>query len=199
MLNTFFWGGVTGCVGSCIGSPLLLVKTQMQSYTSSHIAVGHQRKHTSVIGAFRKIYCKHGIYGLYRGIGGNVPRAFIGSGIQLGTFGPIKELLLKNNIGRNSDGLNAFVAGVVSGSTTTVVVTPIDILQTRLYNQPLDQKGRGVFYSGMTDCCVKIVRTEGFSALFKGLGPNFIRMTPHSTLVMFLFDRFKVWTKIDKI
>lgn len=191
VLLSYFWGGLGGCVGSCAGSPFFLVKTQLQSYTPTNIAVGYQRSHDGMIHAFRKIYSARGIRGLYRGVVGNIPRAALGSGAQLATFGPTKEFIQRNGWAFDSSAANSFLCGLIAGSTMSVAITPPDLILTRLYNQPLNDQGKGLYYSGVTDCLWKILKTEGPAGLYKGFWPNYLRIAPHSTLVLTFYDQMK--------
>lgn len=72
-----------------------------------------------------------------------------------------------------------------------IAITPPDIILTRLYNQPLDDAGKGKYYKGAYDCFCKIVKIEGLSGLYKGFWPNYLRMAPHSTLVLLFYDEAK--------
>lgn len=72
-----------------------------------------------------------------------------------------------------------------------ITITPPDVILTRLYNQPLDDAGKGKYYSGVVDCLIKIVKTEGPSALYKGFWPSYLRVAPHSTLVLVFYDEVK--------
>lgn len=187
----YFWGGLSGSMGSCLGSPFFLVKTHMQSYADVKVAVGFQRRHAGMISAFKKIYSVRGFRGLYRGVIGNIPRAALGSGAQLATFEPLKDYMKRNQLNFTNATLNTFVCSTIAGSTMAVAITPPDVILTRLYNQPLDDHGRGKFYSGVYDCLVKIVKTEGASALYKGFWPSYLRVAPHSTLVLLFYDESK--------
>lgn len=51
----------SGAAGAFLGSPLFLIKTQLQSQAAHSIAVGHQHHHTGAIAAIRKIYGEHGV------------------------------------------------------------------------------------------------------------------------------------------
>lgn len=187
----YFWGGLSGCVGSCAGSPFFLVKTQMQSYAKENIAVGFQRKHDGMMQALSKIYAARGIRGLYRGVIGNIPRAALGSGAQLATFGPVKDFVKRNNLSLENPTANSFACAFVAGSAMSVAITPPDIILTRLYNQPLDDHGKGKYYSGVIDCFWKVLKVEGVAGLYKGFWPNYLRMAPHSTLVLLFYDEMK--------
>lgn len=190
---SFFWGGLSGSIGACAGSPFFLVKTQMQSYTKTDIAVGFQRRHEGMMHAFRKIYGIRGIRGLYRGVIGNIPRAVLGSGAQLATFEPTKELLRRHQLELTNRTANSFMCALIAGTTMSIAITPPDIILTRLYNQPLDDAGKGKFYNGVIDCFWKICKTEGVWAMYKGFWPNYLRMAPHSTLVLLLYDEAKTY------
>lgn len=178
-------------MGSCLGSPFFLVKTHMQSYADTKVAVGFQRKHEGMMSAFRKIYAVRGIRGLYRGVIGNIPRAALGSGAQLATFEPLKDYMRRNNLSFTNPTLNSFVCSTIAGTAMAITITPPDVILTRLYNQPLDDAGKGKYYSGVTDCLVKIIKTEGPSALYKGFWPSYLRVAPHSTLVLVFYDEAK--------
>lgn len=196
--NMIFWrsyllGGITGSMGSCLGSPFFLVKTHMQSYSPTDVAVGFQRNHHGMMDAFRKIYTARGIRGLYRGVVGNIPRAALGSGAQLATFGPLREYLRRNNMSTHNPFLDTFICSAIAGSTMSVAITPPDVILTRLYNQPLDDHGKGKYYKGFFDCLMKVVKIEGFQALYKGFWPNYLRVAPHSTFVLLFYDYSKFW------
>lgn len=193
----YFFGGISGSMGSCLGSPFFLVKTHMQSYADIKVAVGFQRKHDGVISAFRKIYAVRGIRGLYRGVIGNIPRAFLGSGAQLATFDPLKQYLAANNLSLSNPTLNSFFCSAIAGSVMAVAIAPPDVILTRLYNQPLDDAGKGKFYSGVYDCLVKMIKTEGVTSLYKGFWPCYLRIAPHSTLLLLFYDEMKMWR--DKV
>lgn len=145
-----------------------------------------------MIHAFKKIYEARGIRGLYRGVIGNIPRAALGSGAQLASFSPTKDLMLRSGYCFESSALNSFVCGLIAGSFMSVFITPPDIILTRLYNQPLNDQGKGIYYTGVADCLRKIIKTEGLRGLYKGFWPNYFRIAPHSTLVLLFYDEAKV-------
>lgn len=182
-----FWGAFGGVFGALISSPFFLVKTQLQSQAVQKIAVGYQHKHTGMLNALSDIYKKNGILGLWRGAQSTIPRAALGSGAQIATFGQCKEFLKMNDIIVQPT-LNSFAAGAIAGSVMSLAITPPDVIATRLYNQGVDDKGKGIYYKGIVDCFLKILRTEGIYGLYKGFWPNYLRIAPHSTLVLLFFD-----------
>lgn len=93
-----FWGAACGVVGSAVGCPLYMVKTQIQAQSHGKFAVGFQHGHTGMIDALISTYRQGGIRGLWRGFEGIVPRTAVGSAIQMTTFSKCKEFLSKYEV-----------------------------------------------------------------------------------------------------
>ncbi|KAJ8725918.1 hypothetical protein PYW08_004101 [Mythimna loreyi] len=81
----------------------------------------------------------------------------------------------------------SFVASIVCGLIVVVMESPMDVVNTRLYNQGSAATG-AVLYTGIFDCLTKIYRTEGIHGLYKGLGPLYLRIAPHTTLSLVIWD-----------
>lgn len=50
---------------------------------------------------------------------------------------------------------------------------------------------QGRLYRGLADCLVKTWRLEGPLALYKGLGPAYLRLGPHTILSMLFWDELR--------
>ena len=71
---------------------------------------------------------------------------------------------------------------------------PVDVVTTRIYNQPVDATSRkGRTYSGIVDAVRKISRTEGLPGFYKGSSASLLRQAPHTVLTL-LF-----WQEIRKV
>lgn len=138
--------------------------------------------------ALKQIYNKRGIFGLWRGSMSAIPRATIGSGAQIATFGKTKYLLKEYDIVTQPT-LSSFCSALIAGSIMSVAITPPDVISTRLYNQGWDERSR---YNGWLDCLLKIFRSEGIYGLYKGFWANYLRIAPHSTLVLLFFDELLI-------
>lgn len=55
----------------------------------------------------------------------------------------------------------------------------------------VDAKGRGLLYSGLIDCFIKIGKSEGFFGFYKGIGANYMRLAPHGALCLLFWDYLK--------
>ncbi|XP_061607018.1 solute carrier family 25 member 35 [Phyllopteryx taeniolatus] len=184
-------GAAAGVAGAVMGSPVYLVKTHLQSQSSASIAVGHQHKHQGMSQALAAIYKEHGIRGLWRGASAAIPRVSVGSASQLSTFSSAKELVLDLQVFAKDSWLVALSAGMISSVAVVLAMTPFDVVSTRLYNQPVDQRGKGLLYKGFTDCFSKTLKREGLTGLYKGLGASYFRIGPHTILSLFFWDELR--------
>lgn len=82
---------------------------------------------------------------------------------------------------------------MVSGFFTVVCMTPFDVVATRLFNQGLDNKGKGLLYNNIFDCFAKTIKAEGLRGLYKGFVPNYWRAAPHTILNLTFWETFKRW------
>ncbi|MEQ2244075.1 hypothetical protein ILYODFUR_013408 [Ilyodon furcidens] len=190
-VKTIIAGAAAGVVGAVMGSPVYLVKTHLQSQSTSSIAVGHQYKHQGMIHALRIIYRQHGILGLWRGSSAAIPRVSVGSATQLSTFSSSKELIIDLQVFPQDSWLVALSAGMMSSVVVVLAMTPFDVVSTRLYNQPVNHLGKGQLYNGFTDCFSKTLKKEGLTGLYKGLGASYFRLGPHTILSLFFWDELR--------
>ncbi|RUS85577.1 hypothetical protein EGW08_006660, partial [Elysia chlorotica] len=184
-------GAFAGCVGSVVGSPLYLVKTQLQARANEAIAVGHQHPHESMSHGLKTIFQEHGPLGLWRGLNGAIARVTVGSAAQLSTFSTAKNLIEDTKIFQPNSVMTTLGASMVGGVAVTLFMTPFDVVSTRLYNQPVSSVGEGKHYAGLIDCFWKIFRAEGLWGFYKGWGPMYLRIGPHTTLCLVIWDQLR--------
>lgn len=83
------------------------------------------------------------LQGFFRGGVAVFPRAFIASVSQLTSFTYTKRYLNKNEYFHDKKILSTFIASMIGGIAISVLVTPFDLILTRLYNQ---RKSIGIFF-----------------------------------------------------
>ncbi|KAK6466534.1 solute carrier family 25 member 35-like [Huso huso] len=184
-------GATAGVIGAVMGSPVYLVKTHLQSQSTSSIAVGHQHCHQGMVQALLRIQKQHGILGLWRGASAAVPRVTVGSASQLYSFTASKEFIRDLQIFPSDSWLVALSAGMVSSVVVVVAMTPFDVVSTRLYNQSVDSRGQGLLYRGFVDCFMKTVRKESLLGLYKGIGASYFRLGPHTVLSLLFWNELR--------
>jgi len=169
-------GGVSGAMGAVACNPFELVKTRMQSNAKHSIAVGHQHRYTGTFQGLYSIVTREGFMALYKGSAMSVIRSTLGSGINMALYTGLRDYLIDNAIMQNSAVTDA-VSGLVSSFFCALVMNPVDVARTRLYNQPKDQYKNGI------DVMIQMLKNEGASAFMKGFLPSFARLGPHFTYV----------------
>lgn len=134
-LHCILWGGISGIVGSSLGCPLYMIKTQIQAQSHGKYAVGYQHQHTGTVNALVSVYRQQGVKGLWRGCSSIIPRTMVASSAQLATFSKCKELVQQFSLFEQSIFLTAFFSSMVSGFFACVCMTPFDVIATRMFNQ----------------------------------------------------------------
>ncbi|XP_053274440.1 mitochondrial glycine transporter B isoform X2 [Pleuronectes platessa] len=80
-------------------------------------------------------------------------------------------------LGKAHPALKAFMCGSLSGTCSTLLFQPLDLVKTRL--QTLQNNAKpGAPKVGMFSVFVNIIRTENFFSLWKGVSPSFVRCIP---------------------
>ena len=82
-----------------------------------------------------------------------------------------------------------FAASMLSGVFVAIIMTPVDVVSTRLFNQGVSSTGRGLMYNNIFDVFIKVFRQEGFAGFYKGIGAHYFRIGPHSILSLVFWDK----------
>jgi hypothetical protein len=172
-------GFVSGGVGSALANPTDLVKIRFQARRPDQPAI---YKHT--FDAFAQILRTEGIKGLYKGVGPTTLRAAVLTGAQLSSYDHTKVILKRLNILPDGPFIH-FLASFVAGLVTTTATSPVDVIKTRVMNATHGE------YTGPVDCLLKLLRTEGPRALFRGWVPNYLRLGPHFIISLPLYEQLR--------
>ncbi|KAM3822534.1 mitochondrial glycine transporter isoform 2-T2 [Vipera latastei] len=99
-------------------------------------------------------------------------RSWFGAGSEKGrgSSGRTEEAVLMHPV------LKAFFCGSVSGTCSTLLFQPLDLLKTRLQSVQPTVSGSGRIK--MVALLIKVARTESIFGLWKGVSPSFIRCIP---------------------
>uniref|UniRef100_A0A0B6ZED3 Mitochondrial glutamate carrier 2 n=1 Tax=Arion vulgaris TaxID=1028688 RepID=A0A0B6ZED3_9EUPU len=107
-----------------------------------------------------------GILGLYQGCGATALRDVTFSAVYFPLFANLNKLGKRRQGTDQAVFYHSFISGCAAGCFGSLLVTPFDVVKTRL--QTLS-KGKGErHYSGIIDCFSSVLRNEGPKALMKG-------------------------------
>ncbi|KAK6099354.1 hypothetical protein MT418_000780 [Batrachochytrium dendrobatidis] len=178
-----FYGMLSGATaGFCqvvATNPMEIVKIQLQLAGASS-GTGSNSKIT-MTGIVRQL----GLRGLYKGttatLARDVPFSFV--------FFPMVAILKKALTPAHTNGEAPFSvifsSGIVSGAIASAVVTPMDVVKTRL--QVIAKPGDKV-YTGMMHCYRDILKNEGCTALFKGVVPRMMIVSPLFAIAVLIYE-----------
>ncbi|KAI9190830.1 mitochondrial carrier domain-containing protein [Polychytrium aggregatum] len=198
-------GASSGILGAFVASPLFLIKTRMQSYAPSATAVGFQHNYVQqgTLRSLAIVFKNEGIRGLWRGVDAAMIRTGVGSAVQLSSYDINKKFLVRSGwfkTARDNGEANVwlhFAASAVTSFYVCLAMNPFDVAMTRMYNQKVAQDGKhGALYKNGFDCIVKMIRTEGVSALYKGFTAHYFRIGPHTILTFVFLEQVKAATRM---
>jgi len=170
----FFAGALTGGFGSIIGNPFDVLKTLAQTNTSG----------ASLGSMVTNMYKDQGMAGFYRGVEVNIARACVLNATKMGVYDVTKGYVTEYMGWSRKDVKTTFASAFVAGFFMTVTVAPLDMLRTKLMNQPTDAK----IYDGLMDCLKKTLKSDGVLSLWRGFVPIWARFAPQATLQLLTIE-----------
>ncbi|KAM6348924.1 electrogenic aspartate/glutamate antiporter SLC25A12, mitochondrial isoform 1-T1 [Alca torda] len=176
-------GGCAGASQVIFTNPLEIVKIRLQ--VAGEITTGPRVSALSVIKDL-------GLLGLYKGAKACFLRDIPFSAIYFPVYAHSKLMLADEN--GHVGGLNLLAAGAIAGVPAASLVTPADVIKTRL--QVAARAGQTT-YSGVIDCFGKILREEGPSAFWKGAGARVFRSSPQFGVTLVTYELLQRWFYID--
>ncbi|XP_071388018.1 electrogenic aspartate/glutamate antiporter SLC25A12, mitochondrial-like isoform X1 [Centroberyx affinis] len=176
-------GGCAGGSQVIFTNPLEIVKIRLQ--VAGEITTGPR---VSALNVVREL----GFFGLYKGAKACFLRDIPFSAIYFPVYAHTKQKLADEE-GRLG-ALQLLTAGAIAGIPAASLVTPADVIKTRL--QVAARAGQTT-YSGVTDCFRKILKEEGFKAFWKGAGARVCRSSPQFGVTLVTYELLQRWFYVD--
>ncbi|XP_026867877.1 calcium-binding mitochondrial carrier protein Aralar2 isoform X3 [Electrophorus electricus] len=176
-------GGCAGGSQVIFTNPLEIVKIRLQ--VAGEITTGPR---VSALSVMRDL----GFFGLYKGAKACFLRDIPFSAIYFPCYAHVKAALADDE-GRVGPG-RLLLAGAVAGMPAASLVTPADVIKTRL--QVAARAGQTT-YSGLIDCFWKILREEGPRTFWKGAAARVFRSSPQFGVTLVTYELLQRWFYID--
>jgi len=174
-------GGAAGATSLCFVYPLDFARTRLAADIGK---TGAEREFSGLGNCLTKIFKSDGLVGLYRGFGVSVQGIIIYRAAYFGFFDTAKGMLPDP---KNTPFLVSWAIAQCVTTVAGIVSYPFDTVRRRM----MMQSGRAdKMYKNTIDCWVKIAKTEGRNAFFKGAFSNVLRGTG-GALVLVLYDELK--------
>ncbi|KAH0945130.1 hypothetical protein HN011_002208 [Eciton burchellii] len=175
-------GGAAGATSLVFVYPLDLARTRL----AADVGKGKKREFTGINDCIIKIFKSDGFLGLYRGFVVSVQGIIIYRAAYFGFYDTMKDALPDP---KSTPLYINFMIAQVGTTLAGIVSYPFDTVRRRM----MMQSGRiksDIMYKNTLDCWLKIAKTEGPGAFFKGVFSNILRGTG-GALVLTLYDRIK--------
>lgn len=126
--------------------------------------------------------------GLYRGLSPTLVAMMPYTGLDFAIYEQLKLLYLKRKKKEANLVVLLFI-GAFAGTVAQTACHPLDVVRKRLQLQGIS--GRPVQYKSMVDAAVRIVKTEGFGALYRGLQPMYVSAIPSAGVSYVVYESVK--------
>lgn len=164
-------GLTTSAIGITIASPTDVVKVRLQA--EGRLPAGATRRYNGAIDAYRKIVAQEGIGGLWTGYGPNLARNCVVNATELVAYDQAKQMFLAAGMPDNVP--THICSGLTAGLCATLLGSPVDVIKTRVMaaKAPATAAPGGAphvpEFKGPIDCAVKLMKTQGPLAFYKGV------------------------------
>ncbi|XP_073489997.1 electrogenic aspartate/glutamate antiporter SLC25A12, mitochondrial [Aquarana catesbeiana] len=183
MLAEIMAGGCAGGSQVIFTNPLEIVKIRLQ--VAGEITTGPKVRALTVL---RDL----GFFGLYKGAKACFLRDIPFSAIYFPVYAHCKSAFADEH--GHIGALQLLTAGAIAGVPAASLVTPADVIKTRL--QVAARAGQTT-YSGVTDCFRKILKEEGARAFWKGAGARVFRSSPQFGVTLVTYELLQRWLYVD--
>jgi len=131
-----------------------------------------------------------GFRGLYKGAAACLLRDIPFSAIYFPCYAKCKVLLSDPKTGHPPSGWNLLLAGALAGVPAASLVTPADVIKTRLQ---VEARAGQQTYKNIPHCAEVVYRTEGFRAFWKGAGMRVFRSSPQFGVTLVCYEMLQRW------
>eukprot|EP00118_Oscarella_pearsei_P020101 m.216509 g.216509 ORF g.216509 m.216509 type:complete len:702 (+) comp39870_c0_seq6:959-3064(+) len=175
-------GGCAGCSQVLFTNPLEIVKIRMQTATE---AGGQPASALKIILELR-------FTGLYKGASACLLRDIPFSAIYFPAYAHMKPVTADED-GYNSP-FSLLVAAAVAGVPAAGLMTPADVIKTRIQVQAREKQ---TTYVGLRDAAVKIYREEGMRKFWVGTGARVLRSSPQFGVTLMVYELLQRLFDVD--
>ena len=179
-LSNFFSGCLAGGISILATYPLETTRTYLSLQTNKN-------KFNGIIDALRKIPIRQ----LYQGSQMSLLGFGGFSGIQYTSFYYINSLVKDTMFDTR------LVGGAFAGIFSVSITYPTDLIRRRLQLQGFDKSVPQ--YTGILDCCRKILKTEGIPGFYRGLPATWLKTGPAVAIQFWTICKLNKLLKKDDV
>lgn len=189
-------GACAGIIAMSATYPLDMVRGRLT------VQEGKTGQYRGILHAARVITREEGPLALFKGWLPSVIGVIPYVGLNFSVYETLKACLLQHYGLRDERDLSVIArlgCGATAGTVGQTVAYPFDVARRRLQvsgwkgakGLHAAENGGSVAYKGMMDCFARTIKEEGFGALFKGLGPNYVKVVPSIAIAFVSYEMIK--------
>ncbi|GLT32477.1 hypothetical protein SLA2020_071430 [Shorea laevis] len=191
-------GGLAGCAATIGSYPFDLLRTILASQ-------GEPKVYPNMRAAFLDIIRARGFRGLYAGLSPTLVEIVPYAGLQFGTYDTFKRWAMAWNKLRyletnsrdadvNPSSFQLFLCGLASGTCAKLVCHPLDVVKKRFQIEGLQRHPKygarveHLAYKNMFDAFKRILQSEGWAGLYKGIIPSIVKAAPAGAVTFVAYE-----------
>ncbi|KAK7861970.1 hypothetical protein R5R35_013534 [Gryllus longicercus] len=168
-IKDFLAGGIAAAISKTVVAPIERVKLLLQVQAASK-QIAKEKEYKGMIDCFVRIPKEQGFLSFWRGNLANVIRYFPTQALNFAFKDRYKTIFL-GGVDKNTQFWRYFLGNLASGgaagATSLCFVYPLDFARTRL-GADVGKLGKERQFTGLWDCLVKTVKSDGYFGLYKG-------------------------------
>lgn len=187
VLTPLLAGSIARMMSATVVSPIELVKTRLQSVSSS----SRSKALADVMQGMRDMVKAQGLTSLWKGLVLTLWRDVPFSGIYWMSVEVIRKRLSRVEYLQTHPEyhfLEPFIAGSVGGMLASICTSPFDVGKTR---RQVGHHSSTSANMGMVKLLSSIVKTEGFGALYVGAVPRILKVAPACAIMITSYETGK--------
>ncbi|CAI9098378.1 OLC1v1035012C3 [Oldenlandia corymbosa var. corymbosa] len=188
--GTFASSAFATCFAEVCTLPLDTAKVRLQLQKKA-VEGAALPKYRGLLGTVGTIAREEGMSALWKGVVPGLHRQCLFGGLRIGMYEPVKNFYVgKDHVG-DVPLSKKILAALTTGALGITVANPTDLVKVRLQAEGKLPPGVPRRYSGAVDAYSKIVRQEGLTALWTGIGPNIARNAIINAAELASYDQVK--------
>jgi hypothetical protein len=169
-------GVVAGMFAAGLAAPIDLVRTRQQVDV-------HMGSSVSIISILKSVYAEeNGLRGLWRGSSAVFARQALLNGSQLASYDRAKAAIADWSGSAPDTIVTQASAAAVAGGVATASIAPVEFVKTQMQS--------GV-QGGVLQVAVRSVRERGFGSLWRGSLALWLKLAPHTLIVLLSTDALR--------
>ncbi len=182
---------LSGAVADFFCNPMFIVRTRMQTEVLHYMEMPlEDRKPHGIIKTVMRLYREGGLPIFWRGFTASL-LGLSHVAIQFPTYEFFKAEARERSETNEESALDLLLASGFSKMVATSLTYPHEVVRSRM----MDHRGSSEEQQSLRQTFLRIVRNEGFGALYTGIHVSLVRVVPNCCITFMTYEMILRWTK----